>query len=193
LVIIRNRIYISFNLWTSLNAKPLVDVIFYFLDKDLKIQNLLAEIKRVRGVKTGENITKAVIPIIEGIVSGKRLGFFIENNASKNSIIIRAILTHLYLDLKDPDSRRVRYLGYIINLNAKAFLFSKNADAFKEDSRIKKELSKFEAVRELWRKKGPVGKFHNTIYFIRKNPQRRKAFLETCGSRITPDIKGKRL
>jgi hypothetical protein len=39
--------------------------------------------------------------------------------------------------------------GHIINLTAKAFLFGKDADAFKEDSRIKKELSKFEAVREL--------------------------------------------
>ena len=48
-------------------------------------------------------------------------------------------------------------------------------------------------MRELWRKKGPVGKFHNTVSFIRKNPQRREAFLETCGNGITSDIKGERL
>jgi len=51
--------------------------------------------------------------------------------------------------LEDPDSKYIRYLDYIINLIAKVFLFSKDADTFKEDSRIKKELSKFEAVREL--------------------------------------------
>jgi hypothetical protein len=62
----------------------------------------------------------------------------------------------------------VRYLGHIINLAAKAFLFRKDADAFKEESETKKKLSKLEAVRELWRKKGLIGKFHNTISFIRK-------------------------
>ena len=72
--------------------------------------------------------------------------------------------------MKDPDSRRVRYLGHIINLAAKAFLFGKEADAFKEESQSKKQLDKLEAVRELWRKKGPLGKFYNTVLFIRKTP-----------------------
>jgi hypothetical protein len=124
------------------------------------------------------------------MISSKQLGFFIADNASVNDVAIRLILAHLRPDLKNPDSRRVRCLGHIINLVAKAFLFGKDADAFEEDSQTKKERSKLEAVRELWRKKGPLGKFHNTISFIRKNPQRREAFLETCGSGITSDIKG---
>ena len=186
----RSRIHISFDLWTSPNGKALVGVVFHFVDKDLKVQNLLAGMKRVKGAKTGENIAEAMIPIIEGMISDKQLGFFIGDNAAENGTAIRAILAHLCSHLKDPDSRRVRCLGHIINLTAKAFLFGHDADAFEEDSRTKKELSKFKAVRELWRKKGPVGKFHNTITFIRKNPQRRQAFLETCGSGITPDIKG---
>jgi hypothetical protein len=74
----------------------------------------------------------------------------------------------------------VRCIGYIINLAAKAYLFGKDVDAFEEESQTKKQLSKLEAVRELWRKKGPVGKFHNTVSFIRKIPQRRDAFLATC-------------
>jgi hypothetical protein len=123
-----------------------VGVVFYFLNKDFKVRNLLAGIKRVRGAKIGENITETMIFIIEGMVSGARLGFFIGNNASKNGTIIRAVLAYLRLDLEDPDFRRVRYLGYIIYLTAKVFFFSKDADAFKEDSRTKKELSKFEAV-----------------------------------------------
>jgi hypothetical protein len=147
-----------------------VGVVFYFLDKDLKVRNLLVGMKRVRGAKTGENIAEAIIPIIEGMVSGARLGFFIGDNASKNRTVIRAVLAYLRSDLEDPDFRRVRCLGYIINLTAKVFLFGKDVDAFEEDSRTKKELSKFEAVRELWRKKGLVGKFHNTVCFIRKTP-----------------------
>jgi hypothetical protein len=126
-----------------------VDVVFYFLDKDLKVQNLLAGIKRIKEAKTRENIAKTVIPIIKRIVSGARLGFFIRDNASENSTVIRAILIYLRPDLEDPDFKRVRCLSYIINFIAKAFLFNKEVDTFKEDSRTKKELSKFEAIREL--------------------------------------------
>jgi hypothetical protein len=39
-------------------------VVFYFLDKDLKVRSLLADIQRVKGAHSGENITEAVIPII---------------------------------------------------------------------------------------------------------------------------------
>jgi hypothetical protein len=54
---------------------------------------LLAEIKRVKGAHTDENITEAVISIIKGIVSFKRLRFFIRDNAIINNTAIRVILT----------------------------------------------------------------------------------------------------
>jgi hypothetical protein len=131
---------------------------------------LLAEIKRVKGAHTGENITEAVISIIKGMVSSERLRFFIRDNATTNDTAIRVILTQLCLTLKDLDSRRVRYLSYIINLVVKAFLFGNDADSFEEESQTKKERTRLEAVRELWRKKRSVKKFHNTVSFIRKTP-----------------------
>ena len=130
----RSRIYMSFDLWTSPNSKGLVGVVFHFLDKDLKVCNLLAGMKRVKGAHTGENIAEVVIPIIEMMISSNQLGFFIGDNAGSNDTVIRAILAHLLPDLKDPDFRRVRYLGYIINLAVKAFLFGKDVDAFEEKS-----------------------------------------------------------
>jgi hypothetical protein len=60
-----------------------------------------------------------------------RLRYFIGDNYNANAIYLRAIYRRLCLDIKDPDSRRVRYLGYILNLAAKAFLFNKDADVFK--------------------------------------------------------------
>jgi hypothetical protein len=100
-----------------------VGVVFHFLDKNLKVQSLLVGIKRIREAHTGENITKAVIPIIKEMVSSDRLGFFIGDNASENGTVIRAIITYLCLNEKDPNSRRIRCIGHIINLAAKAFLF----------------------------------------------------------------------
>jgi hypothetical protein len=101
------------------------------------------------------------------------------------------ILVHLRSDITNSDSRRVKCVGHIINLAAKAFLFSKDADAFEEESCTKKQLSQLEAVREFWRKKGPLGKFHNTVSFVRKTPQRREAFLAMCGHGIAEDIQRK--
>jgi hypothetical protein len=150
--------------------------------------------KRIKGSHTGENIAEVVIPNIRAMgITQSQLGFFIADNAGPNDTAIRAILAELYPDLKDPDSRRVRCLGHIINLAAKAFLFGKDADAFEEDSLTKKQLSKLEAVRELWRKKGPLGKFHNTVSFIRSSPQRREAFLGICGNENGQNIGGKLL
>jgi hypothetical protein len=166
----RSRIYVSFDLWTSPNLKGLAGVVFHYLDKDLKVRNLLAGIRRVKGAHSGENIAEAIIPILKQMISKERLGFFIGDNAGINDTAIRIILAHLLPNLKDPDSRRVKCLGHIINLAAKAFLFGKDADAFEEKSKMKKRQLKAEAVRELWRKKGPVGKFYNTVSFIRKTP-----------------------
>jgi hypothetical protein len=113
-------------------------VVFYFLDKDLKVRNSLTGIKRIKGSHISENIIKTVIPIIKIIISNNRLGFFIGNNNNKNNIIIRAILIYLRSDLKDSNFKRIKYLDYIINLAVKAFLFRKNANAFKEEFKTKK-------------------------------------------------------
>src|SRR5436305_9466226 len=102
------------------------------------------------------------------MISSNRIGYFVGDNNRRIDTAIRAILAQLRPDLKDPDSRRVRYLGHIINLAAKAFLFGKDANAFEEESQSKKQLDKLKAVRELWRKKGPFRKFYNTVLFIRK-------------------------
>lgn len=187
----RSRIHISFDLWTSPNSKGLVGVVFHYLDQDLKVRSLLAGVRRVKGHHSGENIAEAVIPVLQTMISSDQIGYFIGDNDGRNDTAIRAILAQLRPDLKDPDSRRVRCLGHIINLAAKAFLFGKDADAFEEESQSKKQLDKLEAVRELWRKKGPLGKLHNTVLFIRKTPQRREAFSSICGKEITAEIEGR--
>lgn len=145
-------------------------VVFHYLDRDLKVRSLLASIRRIKGTHSSKNMAEAIIPILQEMEVIMRLGFFIGDNIGTNNTAIRTILSQLRPDIKNPDSRRVRYLGHIINLITKAFLFRKDADTFEEESYTKKYLSKLEAVRELWRKKGPLRKFHNTITFIRKTP-----------------------
>jgi hypothetical protein len=147
-----------------------IGVIFHYLNKNLKVRSLLVRIRRIHDSYNRENIIKTIITILLEMGIKDQLDFFIGDNTTINNTIIRAILTYLRPNIKDPNSRRIRCFNYIINLTAKAFLFSKDADAFKEESYTKKKLSKLKAVRELWRKKGPLRKFYNIVSFIRKTP-----------------------
>ena len=52
-------------------------------------------------------------------------------------------------NIKKPKSRRVRYLRYILNLIAKAFLFNKDVDIFKKDINSKRSNTYIKKLREL--------------------------------------------
>jgi hypothetical protein len=60
-----------------------------------------------------------------------KLRYFTCDNVTSNDITIRYILKRLRPDIKHLESRRVRCLGYILNLAVKAFLFSHNPELFK--------------------------------------------------------------
>ncbi|KAG6996265.1 hypothetical protein FOFC_07962 [Fusarium oxysporum] len=66
--------------------------------------------------------------------------------------------------------RRIRCVGHILNLSAKAFLEGDSSDTF--DSHIAEKDQKNE--RELlceWRKRGTLGKLYNLVHWIRRSPQ----------------------
>jgi hypothetical protein len=123
-------------------------VIIYYLDKDLINRSYLIGMRRINGAHTGENITETVIPVLVEIGIMSKLGYFIADNDARNDTCIRAILRKHRPDIKDPDSRRVRCLEHIINLAAKAFLFGKNADAFKDTINTARKNGHLEALRE---------------------------------------------
>ena len=77
--------------------------------------------------------------------------------------------------------RRSRCCGYIINLAAKAFLFGNDYNAFINDiERTEQAIAKDEQYlateQARWRSKGPIGKFHNIVAYIRATSQRRQEF-----------------
>jgi hypothetical protein len=70
----------------------------------------------------------------------------------------------------------MRCFGHILNLAAQAFLYGDGAASFELQSEAYDMLERVEEDLEHWRPKGPVGKLHNIVKFIRASLQRTKAF-----------------
>ncbi|KAK7583401.1 hypothetical protein V3481_012690 [Fusarium oxysporum f. sp. vasinfectum] len=70
----------------------------------------------------------------------------------------------------------MRCFGHILNLVAQAFLYGDDAASFELQSEAYDMLERVEEDLEHWRAKGPVGKLHNIVKFIRASPQRTEAF-----------------
>ncbi|KAL2418216.1 hypothetical protein ABEF95_004870 [Exophiala dermatitidis] len=96
---------------------------------------------------------------------------------------------------------RSRCLGHIVNLAAKAFLLGDDYDAFMDDVAVAEQATLRDEQllaqeQAKWRSRGPIGKFHNIVVYIRRSPQRRQEFkaeIEGCIRRIeargeTPDF-----
>ena len=86
--------------------------------------------------------------------------------------MIKVVLKHFFprWPAKKRTTRRLRCLGHVINLAAKAFLYGKEADVFKKD--IESFREKLDLLKELtlWRKRGPIGKLYNIVIFICRSP-----------------------
>jgi hypothetical protein len=176
----KSKIHISFDLWTSPNALAICAVVAHFVNINHQVCNALIGFKRIKGGHAGENIAEVVIPVLEEYEVSQNLGVFVTDNADSNDTAIRAILKSLRPDLNISD-RRARCLGHIINLAAKAFIFSKGVTAFEASVNAAGESAEFDSdsmqqAQAEWRQRGAIGKFHNIVVFIRSSPQRREAF-----------------
>jgi len=141
------------------------------------IQVLLV-IRQLRGAHTRANQAKIIIEVIKEYSLENRIRYFITDNATNNNTAVRLVLDELcpHLTAKQKKARRLRCLGHVINLAAKAFLYSREFDAFEKD--IEAVVKKSDLLKELqlWRTRGPVRRLHNIIVFICRTPQRREEF-----------------
>jgi hypothetical protein len=170
----KGLIHISFDLWTSSNSLAMIGVVGHWHDSD-KIRTTLLGLRRLKGPHSGENMAEVVIAVLKDYNISKRLGYFVLDNAGTNDTCVEEILRQLRPDLTTKE-RRLRCLGHILNLAAQAFLFGTDAESFEIEVLTKRELKHEVSELKLWRKKGPIGKLHNTVRFIRRSPQRREEF-----------------
>ena len=174
-------IHISFDLWTAPNNSAYIDVIAHFLDAKKELRTVVLAVRNIHGDHSGKNQAKAIIPVIDEYGLKEKLGYFMTDNASSNDTCVAEVIDLIRPDL-DLGERRLRCMGHIINLIAKAFIFGNKSETFEADIAIAENTNDLEAAMKLWRKQGAIGKLHNLIRFIRASSQREAMFMDISES-----------
>ncbi|KAJ6437054.1 peptidyl-prolyl cis-trans isomerase-like 4 [Purpureocillium lavendulum] len=109
---------------------------------------------------------------------GGQLGTVISDNLNTKDTCLAYFYRQLEPSMRSADikARRMRCYGHVLNLVARAFLFGKDADSFELESDINYMSGLAEQDLRHWRSKGPIGKLHNIVKFIRSSPQRSEYF-----------------
>ena len=171
-------IHFSFDLWTSPNRQAYIAVFAHFLDQKYHRQNILIAFRRQLGCHSGENIADTLEKIIQEWGFGSRLGTGMSDNVTTNDTCLQSLFPRYDLMMQEGDitARRMRCFGHILNLVAKAFLYGEDSDAFELQDDFYELHNQYDQALQHWRRKGPIGKLHNIVKFIRSSPQRTEAF-----------------
>jgi hypothetical protein len=171
---VQSSIHLTFDLWTSpYKSFPVIGIVAHFLTTDWVKKSALLALRRLHGTHSGENQAEIVCEIIDEYKIRSKLGYFVLDNATSNDTAVRSILQ--YYDLSSEyKKRRLRCLGHIINLVARAFLFGSTTEAF--ESTDKEEADELKELYRNWQDQGPVGKIHYLSTFVRGSDQRREYF-----------------
>jgi hypothetical protein len=133
--------------------------------------------RRHKGTHDGKNIASSIEQVIRGWAIEPKIGACVSDNASNNDTCLDALyLQFPRFTAADAKHRRLRCFGHILNLVAKAFLFGDDASVFELESDHLELLGECDRALQHWRRKGPIGKLHNIVKFIRASPQRMEAF-----------------
>ncbi|TKA79670.1 hypothetical protein B0A49_04709 [Cryomyces minteri] len=170
-----SKIHLSFDLWTSRSMYAFCGINCHFWS-DSQYKTFLIALPQQRGSHTGSNIAETVATTISHFGLQEKLGYFVTDNASNNDTCINALAAEFDFN---PEHRRIRCSGHIINLVARAILFGNDVDALEEDLSNQDNLLE-DIQMQLWRKRGPLGKLHNVIIFICSSPQRVEHFKQLC-------------
>ena len=165
-------IHLSFDMWTSRNQLCLCGIVVHFLDANDKPASFLLSLPEVLGKHSGANIASTVIAIIEEFGFANNVGYFITDNASNNDTAIADLAMEMDME---PEKNRLRCMGHVLNLTARAILFGNDVDALQES--LENPLSAMDEVG-IWRKKGPIGELHNVVRYICASSQRIQRFKE---------------
>jgi hypothetical protein len=176
------KIHFSFDMWSSPNHHAYQAIVAHWLSPQAKLHTALLSLYRFVGSHTGYNQAEHFWTTLEEYEIHHLIGKFNVDNAANNDTALREIATRLQEEgypSFDPVKDRLRCFGHVLNLAVKAFLWGTNVEAIERDVPDDEDnYDPADDVAELlrWREKGPLGKLHNVLNYIRKTPQRRDRF-----------------
>ena len=174
----------SFDLWTSPNHLAFIAIFAHFLNSKHQRCHRLITFRQHAGRHSGKNIADTIEEVIRDWGFQEQIGMAICDNVSSNDTRLQALFPRLLgpQSVNAVKARRMRCWGHILNLTAKAFLFGAEANSFELQSEAFHLLGQQQEDLQHWRRKGPVGKLHNIVKFIRASPQRMEAFSKVLDS-----------
>lgn len=142
----------------------------HFIPEDGQITHLLLGFHEITGPKSGENISRILLSVIEDYEIVDRIGAFMMDNARDNDTMLASLAKIYPIDAKSSCLRR---LGHIINLVVKALLFGKGV------SKLERALAGASNNDEfkIWLQKVPLVSF-TISWFIFSNPPSASANLK---------------
>ena len=60
----REKIYLSFDIWTSLNDYVLIEIVSHFVNDDYQIRTILLGIRKIYEEHSDENVSQTVVDLI---------------------------------------------------------------------------------------------------------------------------------
>jgi hypothetical protein len=115
-----SKIHIAFDLRTSSNCLSLNGIVAHFIEAKFESRAILLATPEQNESHMDFEIADQVISVIEDFNIGDNLGFFVLDNASNNDTAMQAIGKRFGFD---PQERRLRCAGHVINLIARHLLF----------------------------------------------------------------------
>jgi len=184
-----SKIHITYDLWTSPNRHAILATSAHFIDADGRQQQRLLAMRQQNGAHSGVNIALTMINVLEGWEINDRLGTLVSDNATNNDTCGQELFTRLYPTFTDQDitDRRIRCYGHILNLVGRAFLYGEDSESFEQESQALEAAALLDDELQLWRQKGPIGKLHNIVKWVRSSPQRSEYFQSVVHEAVDED------
>jgi len=192
------QIHLSVDGWTSPHqSMSVIGVVAHFTSSRGARQNLVLALREIQGAHTGEALADIVVSVIkeydESYLSSSlyqinriandnnilnsynflnNVGYFQMDNAGNNGTRIRSIARMLMdHDVSyNPENRRLRCMGHVLNLSITAFWFGDLAGL----NDLLDVIVVTDETMAQWRKIGQWGKAHNITAYIRSSVQRKQ-------------------
>ncbi|KAL2138247.1 hypothetical protein VTI28DRAFT_7190 [Corynascus sepedonium] len=158
--------HLSFDLWTSPNSYTLLAVILHYTNVEQRPKSTLLAMIHVSGSHTGENLSKYIKAVIQEWEIGQKIGYFVTDNADSNDTCIISLMGSLFPTLSAQErfqlklKKRLRCIGHIINVVAKAFIEGDEKQLLKslavEQTQIYCSLEEEAELLKQWRRRGPI-------------------------------------